>query len=159
MNTTAPSAIAHEGTEWRRTPERGDNRERHRKPECSGTPVEDEAPWVRVTGDQLVDEPTCSGLVRDRQTVRRLRGDAPGDPQDRVERGVGDQERNDQHSRERGRTVGDTLHEQPEHEAQPHDEEELRDVQVDEVGGLVAQLGVVGGMQEAEEHIEGRDAE
>jgi DNA-binding CsgD family transcriptional regulator len=55
-------------------PECGDDGERHGEPEQAGSPVEDEAPWVRVPGDQFVDESTCSRLVRGRQAVRRLGG-------------------------------------------------------------------------------------
>lgn len=60
---------------------------------------------------------------------------------------------------DRGSTTGHTVHEQPEYEGQPHDQEQLRDMQTDEQAGIVTQLRIGGRMQKAEDHVEKRNAE
>jgi hypothetical protein len=67
------------GAERCGVPERRHDRECDGEPEQAGTPVEQETSWVRIAGDQVVDELTRSTLILGRKVVRRLYRD----PQDR----------------------------------------------------------------------------
>jgi len=104
----------------------------------------------RVGAQQLVDESARRRLVGGRKLVRLGGNDGPGDPQHRVERGVSDDEREDERPRDRSGVAVEPLHQQPEHPAEPSDQEQLRDVQAEEQSRLVADLGVSRRVQQAE---------
>jgi hypothetical protein len=79
-----------------------------------------------------MDEPPRRGLVGNGELVRLFRSDPPRESEDRVERRVRDDEREDERPRDPGGTAIKPLDEQPQQVGKPTDEEELRDVQADE---------------------------
>src|SRR4029453_2195727 len=97
------------------------------------------------------DESARRGLVGSRQLIRLFGREPPGDPKDRIQRCVRDDERKYERPRDCGSTASDAFEKQPKRIRQATDEEQLRDVQPDEQTCRVAELGIGRRMQESKE--------